>query len=235
MNVPFTWQAKLVEFWKKQEQQEPCSSEHGSYNILMKSALSKFRTPLMPDRYYHIYNRGNNRENLFVENRNYAYFLRLYKKYISPIAFTLAYSLLPNHFHFLVRMKPVLEFQSLYSRQFASFFGTYSKTINKAYNRTGRLFEGRFKRKLVRDDEYLTHLVVYIHLNPQKHGLVSYFKDWRHSSFRELTSSRGGLVARALVFEKFGGLENFQKAHLEITNQDAALFNWKEAGMTRFD
>ena len=61
--------------------------------------------PLEPGKYYHIYNRGNNRENVFIEERNYRYFLQLYLKYIEPIAWTFAYCLLRNHFHFLVRIK----------------------------------------------------------------------------------------------------------------------------------
>ncbi len=59
--------------------------------------------PLEFGQYYHIYNRGNNRENLFVEEREYPYCLRLYGKYILPVAQTFAYCLLPNQFHFLIR------------------------------------------------------------------------------------------------------------------------------------
>jgi REP element-mobilizing transposase RayT len=61
--------------------------------------------PLIPGCYYHIYNRGNNGENIFREERNYRYFLQLYVKYIVPIAVTYAYCLLANHFHLLVRIK----------------------------------------------------------------------------------------------------------------------------------
>ena len=57
--------------------------------------------PLAYDGYYHIYNRGNNRENIFKETRNYRYFLTLYAKHIEPVADTFAYCLLPNHFHWL--------------------------------------------------------------------------------------------------------------------------------------
>lgn len=60
---------------------------------------------LIPGRFFHIYNRGNNREDLFREERNYALFLRLYAFHIAPIADTYAYCLLKNHFHFLVRVK----------------------------------------------------------------------------------------------------------------------------------
>ncbi|MDM8520344.1 hypothetical protein QUF64_09880 [Anaerolineales bacterium HSG6] len=61
------------------------------------------KKPLQYGCYYHIYNRGNNRENLFVERRNYPYFLKLYAHHIQPIAETYAYCLLPNHFHFAIR------------------------------------------------------------------------------------------------------------------------------------
>ncbi len=174
---------------------------------------SKYRTPLTSGKIYHIYNRGNNRENLFVEARNYHYFLRLYKRYIPPIADTLAYCLLPNHFHFLVRMKFIHGGPMDFSKPFAAFFGAYSKAFNKAYNRTGRLFEGRFKRKEVTDGDYLLHLVVYIHLNPQTHGFVSDFKEWPHTSFRLFSSRKGPFMAKSLVMEMFGGLEEFDIAH----------------------
>jgi hypothetical protein len=65
--------------------------------------------PLQYDRYYHICNRGNNRENLFVEDRNYRHFLKLYARYVAPVADTYAYCLLKNHFHVLVRIKTVAE------------------------------------------------------------------------------------------------------------------------------
>jgi putative transposase len=62
-------------------------------------------TPLLYDTYYHIYNRGNNRENIFIQQRNYTHFLNLYFKYINPIVETFAYCLLRNHYHLAVRIK----------------------------------------------------------------------------------------------------------------------------------
>lgn len=66
---------------------------------------SKFRRPLKSGYTYHIFNQGNNQENLFKEERNYSYFLKKYKEYISPIADTFAYCLLPNHFHAAIQIK----------------------------------------------------------------------------------------------------------------------------------
>jgi REP element-mobilizing transposase RayT len=70
-------------------------------------------TPLIPGVVYHIYNRGNNGESIFIEERNYDYFMKLYSKYISPKAETFAYCLLRNHFHFMVRIKTENDCQSL--------------------------------------------------------------------------------------------------------------------------
>ena len=65
--------------------------------------------PLEEGQFYHIYNRGINGENLFKEERNYAYFLQQYAKYLEPVVQTFAYCLLPNHFHLLVRVKTLEE------------------------------------------------------------------------------------------------------------------------------
>ena len=60
---------------------------------------------LQSDCFYHIYNRANGNELIFLKNENYRFFLQQYKKYILPIADTFCYCLMPNHFHFLVRIK----------------------------------------------------------------------------------------------------------------------------------
>ncbi len=62
---------------------------------------------LTPGDYFHIYNRGNNKEIIFKEPENFIYFLNLWKKYIHPVAETFCYNLLPNHFHFFIRIKEV--------------------------------------------------------------------------------------------------------------------------------
>jgi REP element-mobilizing transposase RayT len=118
--------------------------------------------PLQPGKYYHIYNRGNNRENLFHEERNYAYFLRLYAFHIEPIAETFAYCLLKNHFHLLIKVKDLPEIQSRdFSQPFSNLFNAYTKSINKAYQRSGSLFQRPFGRILVTSDAYFKQLITY--------------------------------------------------------------------------
>jgi putative transposase len=67
--------------------------------------MKKHPTPMRCGAFYHVYNRGINGEDLFKEARNYPYFLKLYAKYIPPVAETYAYCLLKNHFHLLIRVR----------------------------------------------------------------------------------------------------------------------------------
>jgi REP element-mobilizing transposase RayT len=85
--------------------------------------------PLLFDTYYHIYNRGINRENIFIEERNYDYFLQLYEKHIEPVVDTFGYCLLRNHFHLLVRVKSKDEIQSqIQSLRVSEILRTYPKS-----------------------------------------------------------------------------------------------------------
>jgi putative transposase len=176
--------------------------------------------PLQPGQFYHIYNRGIDGQPLFREQRNYPYFLELYAKYIEPVAGTYAYCLLSNHFHFLLRIKdektgPVSETGPVLnpSRQFNNLFIAYAKAFNKAYDRTGGLFESPFKRILIDHDRYFTYLVVYIHRNPQRHGFVDDFRRWPHSSYGAILSTQPTRIQRATVLDWFDGPDGFEEAH----------------------
>jgi len=142
--------------------------------------------PLIGGNYYHIFNRGNNRDHIFYETENYYHFLRLYEKYINPIADTFAWCLLKNHFHILVYLKTDNEIdKNLFtystvekpkiinpSKQFSHFFNAYTQSINKRYHRTGSLFEKNFERKQITSESYFQKLIYYIHNNPVHHGFV---------------------------------------------------------------
>ena len=116
-------------------------------------------TPLEPGKYYHIYNRGNNGENIFIEERNYTYFMNLYARYIDPVAETFSYCLLRNHFHVGIRIKEDLGGIKNPGQPFANLFNAYSKAISRAYGRTGSLFENRYRRKEVTTDRYFQRLI----------------------------------------------------------------------------
>lgn len=157
-------------------------------------------TPFFANGYYHIFNRGNNRQPIFYERENYLYFLRQLRKYfILDKVEIVAYCLMPNHYHLLVCLK---------SDNFATlvqpFALSYAKAINKRFNRTGSLFEGPFKSILVDKNEYLLHLSRYIHVNPVIAGLAHRAADWEFSSFREYVGLRNDpLVRQEIVMNQF--------------------------------
>jgi len=184
-------------------------------------------TPLECGQYYHIYNRGNNGENIFIEERNYAHFFNLYTKYVEPVAETFAYCLMRNHFHLLVCIKDLPGFGNLEglnpTQQFSNFFNSYAKSINKAYQRTGSLFQKRFGRILVTSPRYFECLVHYIHFNPQKHGFVADFREYPYSSYRAMLSDKPTRLKREQVLEWFGGKAAFEQAHRDLPGlQDLA-------------
>ena len=193
--------------------------------------MKHITAPLLPGMYYHIYNRANNRENLFLEKRNYPYFLSLYALHIAPIADTYAYCLLRNHFHFSVRIKTEEEYLQQQTSQllenpevlqpkkfdpsqnFANLFNAYAKSINKGYGRTGSLFEERFGRIPVTSDSYFATLIFYIHYNPQKHRFVDNFRDWEWSSYHGHVGTGQSKLKCNEVLNMFGGVKGFEEFH----------------------
>ena len=102
------------------------------------------------------------------------------------------------------------------SRCFANFFDAYAKAFNKAYGRTGALFQRPFGRIEVRDEAYLARLVVYIHHNPQRHGLIADFRDWPYSSYRPLLTEKPTQLRRGEVLAQFGGAEAMAALHRAV-------------------
>lgn len=92
-----------------------------------------------------------------------------------------AYCLMPNHYHFLVRQ---LSDRAL-SQWVQMLFNGYSQAINQQLNRKGTLFQNRAKHILIDKDEYLVHLVRYIHYNPVEAGLVHSPEEWQFSNYLE--------------------------------------------------
>lgn len=151
--------------------------------------------------YYHIYNRGAGRHDLFLERDNYFYVLRRCREYTCLLDLTvIAYCLLPNHYHFLLRQDGQTPAGELPKR----VFGGYSRAVNRRYGWSGTLFEGRYKARHVGDDDYLRHLCRYIHANPVLAGLVRRPEDWPYSNYREWIGRRQGkLVDRHFVADLF--------------------------------
>lgn len=193
--------------------------------------------PLLPGNYYHIYNHANSNEDLFLNDRNYDFFLQKFKKYITPVATIYTYCLMPNHFHFLLKIKEsdivdlkslemkkkfnLLrtfqsrdEFISVYvSKQFSNLFSSYTQAFNKENSRRGSLFLKNFRRKKITDENYFIRLVNYIHNNAVLHGFVLKPEQWKFSSYNAIVSNKSTLIDKVEVLEWFDGLENFKYCH----------------------
>ena len=167
---------------------------------------------LIEDSFYHIYNCGNNKENIFIEEQNYIYFLQLAKKYLSKTADILVYCLLKNHFHFLVKTKENRKSKEI-SQSFSNLFNAYSKSINKKYGRSGSLFKDRFSRVKLDSEEYLRKLILYIHLNPTHHQFVGDFRTYKHSSYNSILSDKKTSLLRDYVINIFEDKQNFIDSH----------------------
>ncbi len=141
--------------------------------------------------YYHVYNRGCNRENIFSVEGNYFFLVQRMKSLISDYSIKMiAYCLMPNHYHFLLYPQEEGEL----SRFIQRLFNSYTQAYNRQQKRRGTLFEGRAKSVLVDTDEYILHLCRYIHLNPVIAKLVANPGDWPYSNYLEWVKKREGTL-----------------------------------------
>ncbi|UCF62260.1 MAG: transposase [Anaerolineaceae bacterium] len=151
--------------------------------------MPRRRIPFQAGQFYHIYNRGINKGKIFFSHENYIYCMRLIEKNSKRYLVTfIAYCLLPNHFHFL--LKP--EKDNKISQFMNSVFGSYTQAVNKQLARQGPLFQGRFRAVLVDREEYLIHLARYIHLNPVMAKLTNTAQDWPFSNYLDVIGLRDG-------------------------------------------
>jgi REP element-mobilizing transposase RayT len=196
------------------------------------------RIPLESDNFYHIFNHAIGKENLFLSCDNYEFFLNKYSLHIEPIADTLAYCLMPNHFHFIVRIKesPIdisseaypafsefdnLKRESLYlSHIFGNLFNSYTKAFNKQQKRRGKLFLDNFVRIQIDSGKYLKNVIQYVHYNPIHHGFSNSLTEWKFSSFNSFLLNNDTFIKRNEVLELFDNLEGFLQFHGHEIDKD---------------
>lgn len=183
--------------------------------------MSIRKTAFIQEEYYHIYNRGSNKIPIFLENKDYDRFAKLLytcndKKKVKfsdietrpGLAWTYkkeeelvnihAYCLMPNHFHLLISENSINGITEFMQRLTTA----YSMYFNKKYDRTGSLFQGKFKAEHINEDRYLKYLFSYIHLNPVKliepkwkdgisfdiNKTLEYLKNYKYSSYLDYLS-----------------------------------------------
>lgn len=183
--------------------------------------------PFQPESIFHVYNRANGNENLFNDDRDYRVFISFMIRLLVPIAQPISYCLMPNHFHWLIRIKneselrkiaarhecPDLPSDKFVSRQLAILFGSYVQYYNSVNSRQGSLFNRGVKRKHVSDNEYLMKLIGYIHTNPVVAGLCATCQEWEYSSYHLITGNSYSPLADLEVLQLYGEIGNFKQAH----------------------
>lgn len=155
------------------------------------------------DQYYHVYNRGANHQDIFIDQVDYFYFLGLFKRHLSTrkhenrntannhtyLDYTdeievVAFCLMPNHFHLLLYLKD----QAGAVHLMRAVMTAYTMYFNKKYKRTGKLCEGTFLASLITNESYLWHVSRYIHLNPI--DIRQNFRTYEYSSIAYFTDDK---------------------------------------------
>lgn len=182
-----------------------------------------YKTPhsLSVHHFFHVYNRGVNRGNIFLTRRQYDLFLALMKKHHTPDELSiLAYCLMPNHYHFILYQKS----QYAIARYVRKVCDAFVKTVNRTAGRSGHLFGGSYKIKSIEHPAYLSHLSRYIHRNPVHAEFVRTPEEWRFSSYRtyvgkettEFLSTEPILDQFALPGEYRRFVEEFRSSDREV-------------------
>jgi REP element-mobilizing transposase RayT len=181
--------------------------------------------------YYHVFNRGNNKANIFYDENDYNLFIFRLKEGLFPDsqkaqtgkeyrpyyvrkaipsgAFSLiSYCLMPNHFHFLIRQNTDLPISTI----MAKICTSYSMCFNGKYERVGHVFQNQFQAVPVGTNEYLLWLSAYIHANPSVAGLVKNLEDWQWSSYLEYVENKKGITSGTdIIKDQFIPIEDYKK------------------------
>ena len=195
------------------------------------------KVPLITNNAYHVFNRGVNKYDIFFSDSDYEHFLAAakhyltknskfsYEKYpsesnepgslqgslkleIAPRIEILAYCLMPNHFHFLVKQLTDKGIASYMQR----FINSYVHHVNIKYKRVGPLFQGPFKGVRIESDDHLLHLSRYIHLNPLVSNLTADLKDYKWSSYSSyFKGGEDGFVKPNQVLKSFRSIKDYEK------------------------
>lgn len=194
------------------------------------------------DRYYHIFNRGNNNDFLFYDDDNYEYFLMKFRSYLENHVETLCYCLMKTHFHFLIKVKdneindskPQALLTPL-EKAFRDFFICYAKSINKKYHRTGSLFQYKFKRKEITDDFYLKNIIRYIHFNPVESGYCFNPEYYAHSSYQYILKRDNSWLSSNQVIDIFGDYTEFINFHNQTNIPEIGLMSGSYDSELQYD
>lgn len=141
--------------------------------------------------FYHLFNRGVAKSNIFNDQQDYFYYLNKIRKYKDLFKIEIInYNLMPSHYHYTVKQLseiPISKFMHTLHTSYVYYF-------NKKYKRVGPLFQDRFKQRIISDEKYFLWLSAYINGNAQIHKIVSDVKNWQYSSYLDYIGLRHGTL-----------------------------------------
>ncbi len=186
-------------------------------------------TPLITGEYYHVFNRGSDKRDLYIQPRDYTRFQQTFYYYqfsgpktkfsqftksnlFKPILNeklieVLCFCLMPNHFHFLIKQLR----ENGISIFISQLSNSYTKYFNVKYNRIGPLLQGAFKAVRIKTDEQLVHVSRYIHLNPVVSGIVKLPEKYNWSSYSEYVNQNPIFCSTSEILKFFKSSEKYQK------------------------
>lgn len=174
----------------------------------------EIREKLTAGSIYHICTKANGNDLLFRDDRDYFYFIQKMKLRLTEAWEILAYSLLPDEIHFVVRIEKaeidgeVVDHSTLLSH----LLNGYVQHYNHKYYRSGSLLNRSFRRQLISNDEELKETICRIHNLPLMRKLVTHSAKWKFSSCRQIKERVGDKLA-AQVRRLFGGKRNYEASH----------------------
>ncbi len=173
--------------------------------------------------FFHIYNRGVDRNTIFFDESNYWFFIKRLKEYAISEIDVVAYCLMPNHFHLLVHQHKPKAVSAYIGRVCKS----YVHAINKQRARTGHLFEGKYKIKAIDSVQYLLHLSRYIHLNPVRASLVDKGEEWKFSSYQSyiMQGASEDHIKTNVVLQEFNGRSDYKDFVESYQSSDKLFIN----------
>ncbi len=199
-------------------------------------------TPLVNGQFYHIYNRGSEKRDIFSQNKDYKRFQQTlyYYQFLGPkpsfskfakndlkifqpsldkkLVEIVCYCLMPNHFHLLIR-----QLKDNGISNFISQLGnSYTKYFNTKYSRVGPLLQGTFKAVLIESDEQLIHLSRYIHLNPVVSGLIKNLNIYPWSSYQEYLNGKN-ICSIDEILNFFSSTQNYEQFTLDQVDYGSSL------------
>ncbi len=199
--------------------------------------------------FYHIYNRGVDKRIIFIQDLDYQMFLSYLKNYLSTLSLQqvrpvrkstlfleidlIAYCLMPNHFHLLIKQKSaksIIKFMRCLTNAYTRYFNTRHKRI-------GHLFQGKYKASLITEDLYLLQLSRYIHRNPLelfRSDLHKILSEYPYSSYKDFLGLRNTVWVKPNEVLNFFALDK-QKNNLDLNYQGfVEQFNKDENDINEF-